>query len=504
MLRLSCRSSALIALVCIVPLIKAQGIVIRQAQVIDGTGAPARRADVRVVATRIVQIAPSITASPNDTVIDAAGMVVAPGFIDLHNHSDRGLSDDPQAASQVSQGITTAVVGVDGSSSWPIADWVAKRRANPVAINLLTLVGHATVRSRAMAGGDYKRAAKPAEVDRMASLVDQAMREGAIGLSSGLEYEVGSYSTTPEVIALAKAAAVRGGLYMSHIRDEADRTFEAIEEVITIAREAGVPAHISHLKLGTAGVWGKAPDAVSMLAKARNSGLDITADCYPYDAWSSTITVLVPNKQYEDPVSVAKALADVGGPQNVLVTSCREHRDYEFQNLQQIAERKGKTAVDIFIEIVRSGGASVVGKAMQERDIRYFYAQPWILIASDGGIGMRHPRATGSFPKVLGRYVREAHWLPLEEAIRKMTSAPAARLGLKDRGVVREGALADLVIFDPKQVADQSTFAEPGKLSKGIQLVLVNGTAVWRDGQTTTARPGLVITGDELLSGRRK
>ncbi|BDC52595.1 D-aminoacylase [Bryobacterales bacterium F-183] len=431
-------------------------------------------------------------------------MVVSPGFIDLHNHSDRGLGDDPQATSQVSQGITTAVIGVDGSSAWPIADWVTKRRANPVAINLLTLVGHATVRSKVMAGGDYKRVATGTEVDRMASMVDQAMREGAIGLSSGLEYEVGSYSATAEVVSLAKAAASRGGLYMSHIRDEADLAFDAIQEVITIARDARIPAHISHIKLGTAGVWGKAPEAVGVLAKARATGLDITADCYPYDAWSSTITVLVPNKQYEDPASVRKALADVGGPESVLVTSCRQHRDYEFKNLQQIAEMTSKSAVDVFIEIVRSGGASVVGKAMQERDIRHFYEQPWILIASDGGIGMRHPRAAGSFPKVLGRYVRESHWLPLEEAVRKMTSAPAARLGLKDRGVIREGAIADLVVFDPKQVVDQSTFAEPAKLSKGVQWVFVNGMPVWQDGKATSSRPGLVITSDKLLSGNRK
>lgn len=491
-------------LILTAPFAAGQGILIRKAQVVDGTGSPARIADLRVAGDRIVRIAPDLKPATGETVVDAEGMVVSPGFIDLHNHSDRGLADDPQAVSQVSQGITTAVIGVDGSSSWPIADWVAKRKANPVAINLLTLVGHATVRNRVMAGGDYKRVAKPAEVDRMASLVDQAMREGAIGLSSGLEYEVGSYSATGEVVSLARAAAARGGLYMSHIRDEADKAFEAIDEVITIAREARIPAHISHIKLGTAAVWGKAPNAVAMLAKARASGLDITADCYPYDAWSSTITVLVPNKQYEDPASVSKALADVGGPQNVLVTSCREHRDYEFKNLQQIADMKGKTAVDIFIDIVKTGGASVVGKAMQQADIRYFYEQPWILVASDGGIGMRHPRATGSFPKVLGRYVRESHWLRLEEAIRKMTSAPAARLGLRDRGVLREGAFADLVVFDPKHVLDQSTFAEPAKLSTGVQLVMVNGQTVWRDGKAASVRPGLVIRGDELLSVPRK
>jgi N-acyl-D-amino-acid deacylase len=387
---------------------------------------------------------------------------------------------------------------MDGGSSFPIADWVSKRRAEPAALNLLTMVGHATVRTKVM-GKDYKRKATPSEIDSMSTLVDQALREGAAGLSSGLEYEVGSYSATEEVIALAKAAARHNGFYMSHIRDEADLSFDAIDELIRIGREARIPAHVSHIKLGTVSVWGKAQQAVERIAAARASGLDITADCYPYDAWSSTITVLIPNKQYEDPASVQKGLDDVGGPQNVTVTSCREHPDYEFKNLAEIAKMKGKSAVDVFIEIVRTGGAGVVGKTMQEKDIRTFYSQPWVMVASDGGIGMRHPRASGSFPKVLGQYVREQHWLELAEAVRKMTSAPAARLGLRDRGVIRTGAVADLVLFDPMQVRDQSTFPDPALLSKGIQLVLVNGKPVWKDGKVTGERPGIVITRDQLL-----
>jgi N-acyl-D-amino-acid deacylase len=352
-------------------------------------------------------------------------------------------------------------------------------------------------------GSDFRRKATPSEIDSMATLVDQAMRDGAIGLSSGLEYEIGSYSTTEEVIALAKAAARYRGLYMTHIRDEADLTFEALEEVIRIAREAKIAAHISHIKLGTVNVWGKAPQAVALIAKARAEGLDITADCYPYDAWASTITVLIPNKQYEDPASIKKGLDDVGGPQNILVTNCREHRDYEFKNLEEIARMKGKTAVDIFIEIVRSGGASVVGKTMKEADIKTLYQQPWVMVASDGGIGMRHPRATGSFPKVLGSYVRDLHWLDLPEAIRKMTSAPAQRIGLRGRGVIREGAFADLVLLDPTQVRDQSTFADPAKLPVGIKRVLVNGKTVWMKDAVAGVTPGTSISGDDLSSRRR-
>ena len=479
-----------------------QGVFFKGASVLDGTGTPARKVNVRVAGDRIVAIGANARPSAGDEIVDGNGLALAPGFVDLHNHSDRGLGDDPAAKSQVSQGITTAVLGVDGGSPFPIAPWIAARKTATVAINTLVFVGHATVRTKVM-GSDYRRKASAGEIDRMATLVDQAMREGAAGLSSGLEYEVGSYSSTEEVIALSKVAARYGGIYMSHIRDEADLTFPALEEVIRIAREARIPAHISHIKLGTVGVWGKAPQAVALIAKARAEGLDITADCYPYDAWSSTITVLIPNKQYEDPASVKKGLDDVGGPQNVLVTNCREHREYEFKNLEEIAKMRGKTAVEIFIEIVKSGGASVVGKTMKEADMKTFYQQAWVMIASDGGIGMRHPRAAGSFPKVLGSYVRERHWLDLPEAIRKMTSAPAQRIGLRDRGVIREGAFADLVLFDPKQVRDQSTFAEPGRLSLGIVQVLVNGKAVWKANASTSERSGRVVSGDELLSRRK-
>ena len=338
----------------------------------------------------------------------------------------------------------------------------------------------------------------------MATLVDQAMRDGAIGLSSGLEYEVGSYSSTGEVIALAKVAARHGGIYMSHIRDEADLTFEALEELVRIARDARIPAHISHIKLGTVGVWGKASRAVAMVEKARASGLDITADCYPYEASASTITVLIPNKQYDDPASVKKGLADVGGGQNVLVTNCRAHPTYEFKNLEEIGKMTGKSAADAFIEIVRTGGAGMVATSMKEADMREFYQQPWIMIASDGGIGMRHPRAAGTFPKVLGQYVREQHWLELSEAVRKMTSGPAARVGLKDRGVIRAGAYADLVLFDAAQVRDRSTFQEPGKLAVGIKQVWVNGQVVWNGQKAGPEKPGKVFVRDELLSQRSK
>ena len=232
---------------------------------------------------------------------------------------------------------------------------------------------------------------------------------------------------------------------------------------------------------------------MKLIEDARTKGLDITADFYPYDAWSSTITVMVPNKKYTDPPSVKQALADVGGPQNVTIINCSAHPDYEFKNLQQIADLRKISAVEVFIQVVKDGGASVVGHAMTDADMREFFVQPWVMVASDGGIGMRHPRASGTFPRVLGKYVRSEHWVELPEAVRKMTSLPAARLGLKDRGVIRPGMKADLVLFDPTKVIDQSTFPEPAKLSTGITQVIVNGQIVWDGSRVTAARPGVTL-----------
>lgn len=470
---------------------RSSSLVILGGTIIAGDGRPAFRANVRIEGDRIARIG-RFDPEPDEDILDARGLIVAPGFIDLHNHSDRGLDGDPTAISQISQGITTIVVGQDGSSAWPVGEFLARRDKQPSAVNLITLIGHATVRQQVM-GRDTERPATEAEIAAMADLVEQAMREGAFGLSTGLEYDVGHPSTTEEVIALARRAARQGGIYVSHIRDEGDRVFEALDEALRIGREAKIPLHLSHIKLATVSVWGKAQRAVALIARARRRGQDVTADCYPYDAWASTITVLVPSRRHLDRAAVAKGIADVGGATNVLVTNCRAHPDYEGKTLLEIARNRKTTPVDIYMEIVRDGGASVVCRSMKESDIRVFYRQPWVMVASDGGIGMRHPRAAGAFPRVLGQYVRKRGWLRLEEAIRKMTSAPAARLGLKDRGLLAEGMKADLVIFDPRRVSDRSTFREPHLLSVGIEYVFVNGVRVWERGRATGHLPGAVI-----------
>lgn len=424
--------------------------------------------------------------------IDGAGLVIAPGFIDAHNHSDRGFSSDPSAASQVSQGITTVVVGQDGGSPFPVGEFLQDLDKNPIALNVLTFVGHATVRSRVM-GEDTDRLATPDEIEKMRQLVEQAMREGAMGLSSGLEYETGKPASTEEVVTLARAAGAQGGIYISHIRDEADKSFEALAEAIQIGREARIPVQISHIKLGTLKVWGKSKQVVDLINKARSRGQDVTADCYPYDAWSSTIRVLIPSGRHEDPVDVARGLADVGGPANVTIVSCRAHPDYEFKTMAEISKQEKISPVELYMKIVRDGGAGVVCHSMKDEDIRMFYRQPWVMVSSDGGIGSRHPRGAGTYPRVLGRFVREQNWLSLPEAIRKMTSFPAARFKLHDRGLIRAGFKADLVLFDPARVIDRATFKDPQLVADGVKRVFVNGAEVWNDGMATGERAGRAL-----------
>jgi N-acyl-D-amino-acid deacylase len=332
----------------------------------------------------------------------------------------------------------------------------------------------------------------------MEQRVGQAMNQAALGLSSGLEYEVGSYASTVELVALAKVAAANGGIYMTHIRDEADKSFEALNEEIAIGQRAHIPVEHSHIKLGTVGVQGKAAEYIQIIEAARKRGLDFLADCYPYDAWHANLKVVVPDKQYENPKSVATALASYGGGSHITITEFSPNPAYVGHTIAELAKANKLSEVEMYIRLIREGDAAhteaiIIGQSMIESDIKAFYQQPWVMVASDGGIGSEHPRGAGTFPRVLGLDVREKHWLTLPEAIRKMTSLPAQRLGWKDRGVIREGAVADLVLFDPDSVIDHATFADPTALSTGIEKVFVNGTLVWDAGKPTGARPGYVI-----------
>ena len=470
---------------------QSRSVVIKNATIIDGSGRGCfSRRSSRIKDGKIDKIG-SIKPSKDDEIVDATGLVLAPGFIDIHNHSESGIVREGTAANQVSQGLTTIFVGPDGGSPFPIKDYLDKLEGK-IAVNVGAFIGHAEVRVQVMKT-DTTRKATDEEIKLMAALVDQSMKEGAFGLSSGLEYDVGFSASTEELVALARAAAKYHGIYMTHMRDEEEGMLNAIRESIQIGREAGLPVQISHIKMGNRNVWGKSADAIAIIEEARKSKFDITADAYPYTAWASTITVLVPSRKHEDRIEVERGLSNVGGADKVLITSCSAHRDYEGKTLEQIAKANNTTPVDVYIQIVKDGGAGVVCNSMNEADVQAFYTRPWVMVSSDGGIGSRHPRGTGTFTRVLGRFVRENKWFSLEEAVRKMTAMPAARLGLKDRGLVKKGMKADLVLFDSNKVTDLATFAEPQLISEGIRTVFVNGIRVWENGKITENLPGRTL-----------
>ncbi|MCB1024044.1 MAG: D-aminoacylase [Acidobacteria bacterium] len=484
-------TAAVWTLVCVAFVLpQTDAVVVRNATIIDGTGRPGFRGDLRVKDGRISKIG-KIKPKRGETVIDADGKILAPGFIDIHNHSESGLLREGSAANQVSQGITTIFVGPDGGSPFPIADYFEKLRSK-IAPNVGSFIGHATLREQVM-NGDYTREATPEEIGKMKLLLEKAMREGAFGFSSGLEYDVGFSASTEELIELARVAAKYHGIYMTHMRDEEEGLLDAIREAIRIGKEAKIPVQISHIKAGNRNVWGRSREAIALIEAAQNAGSDITADEYPYTAWASTITVLVPSRKHEDRGEIEKGISNVGGADKVLITSYSTDREYEGKTLAEIAKSKNVSPADIYIEIVKAGGAGVVCNSMNEDDLKNFYQRPWVMVSSDGGIGSRHPRRTGTFTRVLGRFVRENNWSTLEEAVRKMTSLPAKRLGLKDRGTIKKGARADLVLLDRDRVLDNSTFSQPQTLSSGIEIVWVNGSKVWDNGKVTGVLPGSIL-----------
>ncbi len=464
--------------------------VIRNATIIDGSGGKPYKADVRVKGDKVVAIG-KLKSKKDEESIDATGLVLSSGFIDIHNHSESGLQREGTAANQVSQGITTVIVGPDGGSPDSIAEYFTSLEGK-IAVNVGAFMGHGTLRGLVMKP-DLKRAATESETVEMGKLLEAAMTEGAFGLSSGLEYDAGFSATTEELVELSRVAARHGGVYMTHMRDEEEGVMNAIREAIKIGREARIPVQISHLKMGNKSVWNRSTEAIALINEAKLSGQDITADAYPYTAWASTITVLVPNRKHDDPVEVQKGIDALGGPDKVLITSCRAFPEYEGKTLEQAAAASGSTPVNTYIEIVKKGGAGVIGYGMNEADVKNFYQTPWVMVSSDGGIGSRHPRGTGTFTRVLGHFVRENKWLTLETAIRKMSAMPAARLGLKDRGFIKKGMKADIVLFDPQTVIDKATFVEPQQFSEGIKQVFVNGIKVWDGGKVTGSLPGSTV-----------
>lgn len=480
----------------------AADVLLQQARVVDGTGGPSFIADVRIRGDRIAEVAPRLAPLSGEALRDARGLVLAPGFIDVHSHADRGLLADPDAATQTLQGITTMLVGQDGDSAYPLRDWFARLDAAPRAVNVASMVGHATVRAQVMGRGLF-RPSRPEELAEMRRILAAEMAAGAFGLSSGLEYEAAIFSTTDEVIELAKVAGAAGGIYISHVRDEGPRVFEAFDELLRIGREAKLPVQITHIKLGTPSTWGLAAQRMpAYFEQAAREGVDLRADVYPYTYWHSTLRVLVTDRQFFNPEKVAAGLANNGGAANIRLARYTPDPKLAGKTITEIAAVWGVSEVDAYMRLVRetmgelvAGGEmeSIIGTSMSEEDVRWFVAHPRIAFCSDGELHGAHPRGAGTFPRILGRYVREQGALSLEAAVHKMTGLAASYIGLTDRGRIAPGLVADLVLFDPATVIDNATVEDPEAPPTGILAVMNSGEWVVDGGQPTGRRPGKAL-----------
>ena len=494
------RRSILLAVLLLSPLHAQQapssipGLLIRGGTVYDGTGQPGLRADVRTRGDLIVEIGASLPAGAGERVVDASGLAVTPGFIDVHNHSDHALDAETGAAPLLRQGITTLLVGQDGSSDLPVASFMDRIDALHPAINLATSVGHGTVR-QVVLGADYKRPATEAEIGVMKALVERGMRDGALGLSSGLEYDPGFYATTAELVALAEVAARFGGFYSSHVRDEENEFLKAWSEAIEIGKRAHIPVEISHMKAASRPVWGQAPAGLALVDAAVRDGVSVVGDWYPYTYWHSSIYVLIPDRDFENRQKWQLGLDEIGGASHVLIASFKPDPSLVGKTLDQIAQARRVDPAQLVIDLVHEAGPDfgVIVTAMIEDDLRAILKHPRTIICSDGSITGRHPRGYGAFPRVLGRYVRDEHVLPLEEALAKMTSRSARQIGLHDRGELAVGKKADIVIFDPATIGDRGTPEDPSRAPVGVEDVVVNGELVLNGGQVTAARPGRAL-----------
>ena len=441
--------------------------------------------------------------------------MLAPGFIDTHSHADTGTFDHRDTVAAVSQGITTTVVGQDGESRLPLGEFFARLETEPTAINMASYTGHGSIRVRVM-GDDFARAASPAEIAAMAALLAEEMATGSLGLSTGLEYDPGIYSTTEEVVALARVAATAGGRYISHIRSEDRGFWEAIDEILTIGREAALPVQISHVKLALRSLHGQADRLLATLDEARAAGINVTADIYPYTYWQSTLTVMFPDRDFEDRRAALFAVEELAAPEDMLIPVFAPDPSLAGKTLAEIAALRGTDPAATLMDLIREAEAlrnsrgpdeegdieSVIATSMLDADIQRLITWPDINFCTDGELDGAHPRGFGSFPRVLGRYVREMNVLTIEGAIHKMTARAAANVGLSERGRIEVGAAADLVLFDPAAVADRATALAPQAKSTGIEMVWVNGRPVYQDGHPERAYPGSRATapGDTVSS----
>jgi dihydroorotase/N-acyl-D-amino-acid deacylase len=528
-------------------------LLIRRGRIIDGTGAPWYAGDIAIKDGRIAAIGRLDGASAGQ-VVDAGGRVVAPGFIDMLGQSETSVLVSPQLPSKIFQGITTEFTG-EGGSAAPLTDalvkadqvfwdhfgvtpdwrsfkeYFARLEKQGIGINLGSYVGATQVRRVIL--GDADRTPTPEQLDSMRALVRAAMLDGAVGLSTSLQYPPAPYAKTGELVALAKEAARFGGSYATHLRSEGNRISQAIDEAVTIGREADIPVEIWHLKAAGKKNWGRMPEIVAKIDSARRAGVDIAADTYAYPAWFNSMSAFVPPwaldggtaslvERLRDPAARKRIRRDmltpsdtwdnewqeIPGPESVLISVVQNPalRQYQGKTLAEVAALRKKDAIETLLDILAEDEAYtyVAVFGMSERDIAVAIEQPWVSINNDsqgtspeGPLGKEHPhpRAYGTFPRILRKYVREEKRLSLEEAIRKFTSLPAGRMRVGDRGVLKVGMWADVVVFDPDSVRDKATFAEPNQLSEGMTWVLVNGVPVIADGKATGALPGKVLRG---------
>jgi N-acyl-D-amino-acid deacylase len=470
-------------------------------RIIDGSGSAPYSGAVRIEGAKITDTG-NLTPLQGEKVIDGQGRILAPGFIDTHSHADRGLFEQREALAAVSQGITTIIVGQDGGSQLPLASFFERYQASPSTVNVASYAGHGAIRAEVM-GEDYRRPATEAEINAMGLLLQQELDAGALGLGAGLEYDPGIYSESAEVIALAKIAAASNGRYISHMRSEDRALLSAIEEIIEIGRQTGMPVQISHFKLAMISLWGTAADVLARLDAARAEGINITADIYPYEFWQSGLTVLLPERDFNDRTAFEFALTELAPPETMYLSLFEPQPEYVGKSISDVAHLRNVDPTTAYMQLVaeseawsaESGepSASIIAKSMHIDDIKTLFGWAHTNLCTDGALVDLHPRGAGSFTRVLGRYVRVDGLMPLELAVHKMTGLAALHMGLTDRGLIRPGSFADLVLFDPETVIDNATPDQPDALSTGILGVWVNGTPVYRDGEATGQYPGAVI-----------
>lgn len=498
-------------------------ILISGGRIVDGSGNPWFVGDVGIVGDSVVYVGPRGQARGRVT-LDAAGLVVAPGFLDTHSHARDGIFRTPSAENKIRDGVTTVIEGPDGSSPVPLKPFLDKLASTPMAINFGSLVGQGSIREKTI--GLQDRKATAAELESMKALARQAMRDGAFGMSTGLFYLPGNFTPTEEVIELARVIGALGGVHTSHMRDEAAHVADSVRETIRIGEEGGLPTQVTHHKIIGRAYWGGTAETLRLVDEARARGVDVTVDAYPYTASSTGLESLFPRwalesgraallERLDAPAQRTKILAEIadkiendrggGDAKNVVIAGCPYDASLAGKSLADLTAARGAavtfaSAAETAVALERRGNCSVIYHAISEQDVERVLRYPFTMIASDGGIpqfgeGAPHPRHYGTFARVLARYVRERKTIGLEDAVRRMTSLPASRFRIFDRGLLRAGMKADLVVFDAASVADRADFEHPHRYSTGFRYVLVNGRIVLSNGAMTGERPGRVLYG---------